>query len=199
MRIRIATRILTVLVLAALLAPEARVAFAEDWSEPVTVMRRRQGMVVEYRAKIESGWLVIQAKHGEGWHTYSMDNPQRASKKTGKEKPDTELPTRFELTGGLEVAGDWHQSKPKDLSMTDIGWFTWGFEEISYFSVPVTKTDGAEASIAIHAQACNINSCSMVEGQTITLSLGDVAEAGETPPIPEPFVKVGDPEVLEKL
>ena len=199
MRFTVAKRLLVLGLLAVCGLPELQLALASDWSEPVTIMRRRQGMVVEYRAKIDSGYLVIEAKHGEGWHTYSMDNPERASKKTGKEKVDTELPTRFEITGGVEVSGPWFQSKPKDLSMTDIAWFTWGFEDISYFAAPVKKTSDGEVTVAIHAQACNANSCSMVEGQSITFTLGDVDAPGETPPIAEPYDKVGDPEVLDKL
>lgn len=189
--------VISVLITCAL--PEINLAYASDWSDPVTVMRRRQGMVVEYRAKIDSGHLVIEAKHGKGWHTYSMDNPQRASKKTGKAKADTELPTRIEIEGAVEVTGAWHQTQPKDLSMTDIGWYTWGFENTSYFSAPIKKMDGDNVTLTINAQACNENSCSMVEGQSITLPVSKIDPPAEKPPIPKPYVKVGDPAVLDKL
>ncbi len=112
-------------------------AFAADWSEPLTIMRRRQGTVISYRAKVDSGYLVVEAAHGKGWHTYSMDNLQRAQKKTGEEKPDTELPTRIEVSGGLKVTGRWIQSTPKDLSMTEIKWYTWGFDNTTYFAFPL--------------------------------------------------------------
>lgn len=171
-------------------------AFASDWSEPLTIMRRRQGTIISYRAKVDSGYLVIEATHGKGWHTYSMDNLQRAQKKTGKEKPDTELPTRIEVAGGLKVTGKWVQSTPKDLSMTEIKWYTWGFEDTAYFAVPVEKIGAEDVTVTVSAQACNASSCNMVDGQTITIAASEISSEtpAEHPPLPDDsYVTVGDP------
>lgn len=189
-------RRLGLLMIAALLATDFSVAFAADWSEPVAVMRRRQGTVVSYRAKVESGHLVVEATHGKGWHTYSMDNLQRAKQKTGKEKPDTEQSTRIEISGGLTVAGKWLQSTPKDLSMADIEWYTWGFENVTYFAVPVKKSSDEATTVTFFAQACNANSCSMVDGQSIIIEASAIPDESpaEKPPLPaNSYVTVGDP------
>jgi hypothetical protein len=177
-------------------------AFASDWSEPVVVNRRREGMVVSYRAKIDAGYLVVEAKHGKGWHTYTMDNVARAQKKSGKEKPETELPTVIEVSGGLKTSGDWFQSTPKDLSMVSIKWYTWGFVDTSYFAIKAEAIDGPTARLTISAQACNASSCSMVDDETIVLTLPDALPEtiSKTPPLAEKsFVRVGDKEVYKKL
>lgn len=189
-----------VALVASFIVNDAQTAWASEWSEPSITMRRRVGMVVTYRAKVDSGYLVIEAKHGEGWHTYSMDNLDRARAKTGLEKPDTEQSTRFELTG-LTVTGDWYQSTPKDLSTPEIKWYTWGFEDTSYFAAPVQVDDASAVTVTIFAQACNANSCSMVNGEALTLVIDDAqGNASDAPPLPaKTYQRVGDKEVHKKL
>ena len=106
-------RILLVFIAAAL-----PVAFA-DWTEWSEVKMRRDP-VVAYRAALSGENLVIEVRHSEGWHTYALDNVERARERSGKETPETELPTRIAVEGGLRVAGPWLQTNPKDLSQTDI-------------------------------------------------------------------------------
>ena len=149
---------------------QAAPAEASDWSDAQQVVRR-EGIVVTYRAKLDGEMLVVEVKHAEGWHTYSMDNISRARKKTGKEKPETELPTRIAISGGLSVAGDWLQSEPKELSQQEISWYTWGFEDVAVFAVPVRRTGEGNATVTIDAQACNATSCSMVDGLVLTLAV----------------------------
>ena len=146
-------------------------AHASEWSEAQPIVRR-EGVVVSYRARLAGDTLVVEVKHAKGWHTYSMDNIERARRKTGKEKPDTELPTRIAVEGGLEVTGAWRQTRPKDLSQEDIFWYTWGFEDVALFATPVRRTEGEAATVTVNAQACNATSCSMVDGLQITLDLG---------------------------
>jgi hypothetical protein len=194
--------ILIAAIVLAMCALDIAPAFTSDWSDPLTVTRRRQGTIVAYRARLDSGYLLIEVKHGEGWHTYAMDNIERARKKTGKEKPETELPTEINITGGLKTIGPWYQTVPKDLSMTDIKWYTWGFENTAHFAVKVDLIDGPTATITISAQACNATSCSMVDAQTITLNLPESLPptSPRTPPPPKnPYVRVGDPDILKKL
>jgi hypothetical protein len=144
--------------------------YAADWSGKAEV-RRREGVVVSYRARLDGNILVIEATHKPGWHTYAMDNVERVRKKTGKAKPETELPTRVELSGGLKAIGKWFQSKPKDLSQPDIRWYTWGFEGTTRFAVKVERVRGRNATITINGQACNATSCSMIDDVTLSLPL----------------------------
>ncbi len=157
---------------------------AAEWSGKAEV-GRREGTVVSYRAKLDGNILVVEVTHSPGWHTYAMDNVERARKKTGKAKPETELPTRVALSGGLKAVGKWYQSKPKELSQPDIRWYTWGFEGTARFAVKVERVKGANATITINGQACNASSCSMIDNVTLSLPLApdaplDSAEAKTT-------------------
>lgn len=140
------------------------------WTTPA-VVRHRDTPVVSYRASLQGDILVIEATHEPGWHTYALDNIERAKKKTGKEKPETELPTRIRIEGGLEQVGHWYQTLPKDLSQPDLFWYTWGFEDRSIFAAKVEKRLDAAAVITIDGQACNASSCKMVDGIQIVLPL----------------------------
>ena len=120
---------------------------------------------VSYRARVEGDWLVVEATHEPGWHTYSMDNVIRAREKSGKMRPETELPTVITPLDGLTIQGDWRQSPPLDLSTPDIRWYTWGFEDTARFGARVEQTeDGKEAIVTIRAQACNASACQIVDG-----------------------------------
>lgn len=157
-------------ILLALIASTLPVAFADwtDWSE----VKMRRDPVVAYRAVLSGENLVIEVRHSEGWHTYALDNLERARERSGKETPETELPTRIAVAGGLRVVGPWLQSSPKDLSQTDINWFTWGFEGTARFAAKVERTGtGAEAVITINAQACNASTCAMVDRLEIKVPL----------------------------
>ena len=80
---------------------------------------------VSYSARVEGDWLVVEANHEPGWHTYSMDNVVRARERSGKTRPETELPTAITPLDGLTIQGAWRQSPPLDLSTPDIRWYTW--------------------------------------------------------------------------
>ena len=67
---------------------------------------------LSYRARVEGDWLVVEATHEPGWHTYAMDNVVRAREKSGKMRPETELPTVITPLDGLTIKGDWRQSPP---------------------------------------------------------------------------------------
>ncbi len=121
---------------------------------------------VSYRARVEGDWLVVEATHEPGWHTYSMDNVARAREKSGKMQPETELPTVITPLDGLTIQGDWRQSPPLDLSTPDIRWYTWGFEGRSYFAVRVDKAI-LPSSVQIDAQACTDELCAMVDALVV--------------------------------
>ena len=60
---------------------------------------------VSYRARVEGDWLVVEATYEPGWHTYSMDNVIRAREKSGKLRPETELPTVIHAAGRTHDSG----------------------------------------------------------------------------------------------
>ncbi len=121
---------------------------------------------VSYRARIDGDWLVVEATHEPGWHTYSMDNVIRAREKSGKMRPETELPTVITPLRGITIRGVWRQSPPLDLSTPDIRWYTWGFEGQSYFAVRVDEAT-LPSSVQIDAQACTEEICAMVDALVV--------------------------------
>ena len=142
------------------------------WTSREEISRSTE-LGVAYRAALDGDILLIEATHGETWHTYAMDNPARAKKAGGNLDLGLELPTEILVTGGLEAVGPWYQSKPKDLSDRDIGWYTFGFESVSYFATRVKRVSGDKATTTISAQACSEDSCRMVDRLELVLGLSD--------------------------
>ena len=136
-------------------------SMGQDPTEPATVWLGDE-LAVSYRARIEGEWLIVEAQHEPGWHTYAQDNLRRAREKSGNENPETELGTVITPSSGLVLAGDWRQTPPKDMSQPDIGWYTWGFEGRSYFAARVQDA-GKDPSVWIDGQACTDTVCAMVE------------------------------------
>ena len=126
-------------------------------------------LAVTYAARIEGEWLVVEARHEPGWHTYAMDNVLRAAEATGKAEPDTELPTRITPSPEIELASPWRQSIPTDLSQPDIRWYTWGFEERSFFAARLVHADPG-AWVKVDAQACTDRLCAMVDGLRVPVT-----------------------------
>src|SRR5690242_11663681 len=93
----------------------AALAWAGEWSAPVEV-RHEDNLCVSYQARIDGSLLVLRATLGAGWHTFAMDNQRRAEEKLAG-KPAISMDRNTEVTpiSGLEVAGPWHQSAPKDF------------------------------------------------------------------------------------
>lgn len=148
-------------------------AAAQDWSDS-EVVRRRAEPVVTYRAKLDGYFLVVEATHSKGWHTYALDNVERARERSGREHPETELPTRIEVAGGLRIDGNWFQTKPEDLSEEAIHWYTWGFGSRALFAVRVERVEGEKALVTINGQACDAKACQMVSDVMLTLPLAAV-------------------------
>ncbi len=117
---------------------------------------------VSYAARVEGDWLIVDVWHEPGWHTYAMDNVLRAREVTGKARPDTELPTRITPSPGIELAAPWRQTDPTELSQPDLHWFTWGFENRSFFAARVLRADPG-GWIEVDAQACTDQLCAMVD------------------------------------
>jgi hypothetical protein len=139
------------------------------WTPPVAAMRRTL-KVASYRARLTGDGLLIEVTHEPGWHTYALDNLERARKKAGEPPLGIEKSTRIEVSGGLKVAGKWRQSPPKDLSQPEIKWFTWGFEGTALFAIKVQRSgEVKEALITINGQACKATTCAMIDELEIRL------------------------------
>jgi hypothetical protein len=152
---------------ALVLAGPATAAAPTPASPPAeAVLQYRDEQIVTYRAWLQEGHLVVQVQHQEPWHTYAMDNVERARERSGKQRPDTELPTVIALQGDLRATGGWLQTAPRELSQPELHWYTWGFEGISYFAVPISEPDAfeaGEAKITINGQACTAERCAMID------------------------------------
>ena len=119
-------------------------------------------LAVTYLARIEGDWLVVEARHEPGWHTYAMDNPERAEQASARSTTEAELPTVITPSQEIVLAGPWLQTEPVDLSDPEILWYTWGFEGRSFFAARVERTEPG-AWVAVDAQACTDKLCAMVE------------------------------------
>ena len=151
------------LALATLISAAAPPAQAGEWSEPAVVRRDVQPLV-SCRAKLDGEFLVVRADHEEGWHTCAMDNKVRAEEKlAGKRSLGIDAPTEIDVAQGLEVAGGWRQSSPKDFSKPELRWFTWGFEESALFVAKVRRTGDGPAQISVRGQACSETSCQNID------------------------------------
>jgi hypothetical protein len=101
-----------------------------------------------------------------------MDNKLRAQEKlAGKRSLGIDGPTEIVLTQGLELAGPWYQSVPKDLSKPELRWFSWGFEGQTLFAAKVRRVGAGPASVAVRGQACSDAICKNID-VTISVPLG---------------------------
>ncbi len=152
-------------------AASAEVTHAGDWTNPVEV-RHELKRCVSYRAKWDAGYLVVRATLDPGWHTFAMDNRQRAADKlAGKKSLGIDLPTEITVTEGLEVVGPWYQLPPKDFSKPELRWFSWGFEDEALFVAQVRRSRGSAAQVTIRGQACSDTTCKNID-LAITVPLG---------------------------
>src|SRR5262245_29338773 len=141
----------------------AGVVWAGNWTNPVEVRHDVQ-KCVSYRARLTGEFLVIQAIHEPGWHTFAMDNKVRAQEKlAGKRSLGIDRPTEFVVTEGLQVVGPWYQSEPKDLSKPELRWYSWGFEGKALFVSKVKRLGTGTGSISILGQACSESTCKNIE------------------------------------
>jgi hypothetical protein len=155
----------------------AAMATDSGWTVPVEV-RKGKEVAVAYRAALSGDYLLIEARHAPGWHTYALDNAARAKKKTGTPPLGIEKSTRIAVQGGLAPIGKWRQSVPKDLSQPEIEWVTWGFEGTTYFASKVRRMGKADAVITINAQACKADACAMVDDAEIRIPAAAASIAG---------------------
>jgi len=153
---------------------------AEGWTAREEVLRGTE-RVAAYRARIAGDILLVEATHGEQWHTYAMDNPERAVAAGGNLDLGLELPTRIEVSGGAQVVGRWRQSRPLDLSDPEIGWYTWGFADTAYFAVRLDRVPDKAITVTINAQACSDSACRMIDRVILVVDAGGSQPDGVLP------------------
>ena len=141
----------------------ASAARPAEWSKPVEV-RHDENLCVSYQARLDGPYLVVRATVEPGWHTFAMDNKQRAEEKlAGKQSLGIDRPTEIVLTEGLDVVGPWYQSPPKDFSRPELRWFSWGFERQAVFVAKIRRSGAGPARIAIRGQACTETTCKNID------------------------------------
>ncbi len=148
-------------------------ARAADWSQPAEV-RHDENLCLAYQARLDGPYLVIRAAVQPGWHTFSMDNRQRAEEKlAGRKSLGIDHPTEIAVTGGLAAVAPWYQTPPKDFSKPELRWFSWGFEQQAVFVTKVKRTGAGPAKIGIKGQACTDTTCKNID-VAISLPVGNV-------------------------
>jgi hypothetical protein len=146
-------------------------AAASVWTPPVEV-RHEDAVAIAYEARLDGPYLVVRANVGPGWHTFAMDNQKRAEEKlAGKPALSVDKATEIAVSGGLEIAGAWLETPPKDFSRPELRWFSWGFDKPAIFAAKVRRTGAAQASLRVRGQACTETICKNVD-VAITLPVG---------------------------
>jgi hypothetical protein len=155
-------------------------AVAADWTQPVDVLFEDQKCVT-YRARLSGDTLIVQARVHPPWHTFVMDNRQRAAEQlAGRRSLGIDLPTEIRVTGGVETLGPWHQTPPKDFSDPGMRWFSWGYDGEALFAAKVRRSGEGPARIAIRGQACTNAVCRNIDVE-ISLPLPNKAPDDDTP------------------
>lgn len=153
------------------------VNYGDNWTSPVEVRHDAQ-KCVSYRARLTGGILVIQATHEAGWHTYAMDNKLRAQEKlAGKRSLGIDRPTEIVISEGLELAGPWYQSVPKDLSRPELRWYTWGFDGQALFAAKIRRVGTGPGIIAVRGQACSDVTCKNID---VAISIPHSGDTGKS-------------------
>jgi hypothetical protein len=152
-------------------------ASVSQWSEPVHVLHDFKPCVT-YRATMQGGFLVVEASLQPGWHTFAIDNEERAAeRRAGQPSLGIDQPTRIELSDNLQPSGSWYQTPPKDFSKPQLRWYSFGFENRAVFATKLRDMTKTGATLQIRGQACTEKNCKNID---VTLSVpapGPAAEA----------------------
>ena len=151
-------------------------AQAAEWSKPAAV-RNGAKTIVRFRARIAGDFLVVEAAHAPGWHSYAMDNEQRAAeKRNGQASLGVEQGVHIEVDSGGKLVGPWYQSPPHDLSQPDIQWFTWGFDETATFAHRLERSGDGPVRLKIGGQICDGKSCRPIDLELTVPSSNDESQ-----------------------
>jgi hypothetical protein len=129
-----------------------------------SVVRQGSNVIVSFRAAVVGDHLVVRATHAEGWHTYAMDNELRAQESLrGKASLGVEQGIEVRVDRGLQLAGPWMQTEPRDLSKPELRWFTYGFEKSAYFVSRIKHVESDEIVLRVRGQACSGETCKQID------------------------------------
>ena len=157
----------------------ASISSAAEWTAPVHVLHEFKPCVT-YRAKLDGEYLVVQATIQPGWHSFAIDNERRAAEKlAGKPSLGIDQPTILKVQNGLEIAGPWYQTPPRDFSKPELRWYSWGFEQQATFASKVRHTGAGPVEIDIRGQACSDKTCKNID-VSLSMPLSAPAEATTT-------------------
>src|SRR5262245_42933152 len=141
------------------------------WSDPAEV-RYEDQVCVSYRARLDGPYLVVRATIGPGWHTFAMDNEQRAKEKLAGKQP-LSIDKSTEITAAeVESEGKGYQTAPKVLWHPELGWVSWGFDTEARFVAKVAPIRGAASQLTIRGQACTDKICKNVDTSIVLPSSG---------------------------
>ena len=131
---------------------------------PRAEVRHDDNLCLAYQAALEGEYLVVRAAIEPGWHTFAMDNENRAKEKlAGRMSLGIDKQTEITVTGGLAPAGPWYQTAPKDFSRPDLRWFSWGYEKQAVFAVKIRRASAAATRLQIKGQACTETTCKNID------------------------------------
>ncbi len=154
----------------------ARMASAGEWSASGEVLHEL-ARCVTYRAQVSGEWLIVEAKHESPWHSYSMDNKVRVEEKlAGKKALSMDRPTDVRLVEGLEIAGTWLHTPPKETSKPELRMYSWSYGGTAYFAAKVKRT-GESAKVNVRGQVCTETNCKTVD-VTLAIPAGGNGDAG---------------------
>jgi hypothetical protein len=138
-------------------------AQAGAWS-PAVEVRHDDELCVAYQARVDGPYLAVRATLGAGWHTFAMDNKVRAEEKlAGKPAISIDRATEIAAGAGLQTAGPWYQTPPKDFSRPELRWFSWGFDQQALFVTRVRHAGAAASTVTLKGQACTEKICKNVD------------------------------------
>ena len=115
---------------------------------------------VSFEVKLVGDYLIVEASHATGWHTYSMDNAVRAREAAGDQKIlGVEQGLEIAISGGVKPVTPWRQSKPKEFTDLDQKWFSFGFDGKAIFARKVEPNGAKDVFVEIRGQVCNSQTC----------------------------------------
>jgi hypothetical protein len=133
------------------------------WSKAAVVLEDSRP-VVRFQARIDGDYLLVRARHEEGWHSYAMDNETRGTKALkGRASLGIEQGVEIKVRGGLVLDNHWRQTRPLDLSKPEIRWYTYGFEQTAIFACRVKTVTSKPIVLHIGGQACSGETCRKID------------------------------------
>ena len=152
------------------------------WTQAVEV-RHDDNLCISYQARLDGPFLVVRARLEPGWHTFAMDNKQRADEKlAGNPALSADRPTEITVTGSLETIAPWYQTPPEDFSRPALRWFSWGFEREALFVTKIRRSGSTPAKLTVRGQGCTETVCKNID-VVISLPVDNTGKGAGSPEV----------------